>query len=99
MYNEPLESPPPPPTHMLGKTVLVNLGILVFFLLTSLVFVHETGISVLTFAVAILTGFNFFFGIIFLFTPKWFKIGQSMMIASLIVAAVGFVFCWARTGI
>jgi len=97
--NEPLDQLTAPlhprPKMPLGKVVLVNFGIMLFYLtVTGIGKGHDYG-PILLDAMALVaqTGINLVVGLFLLFSKENRHIGRAMMLAGLLVGVIGFGAC------
>ncbi len=99
VLNEPLDQPENPfkphPKMPFGKVVLINFGIMLFYLtVTGIGKGHDYG-PILLDAMAIVaqTGINLVVGLFLLFSKENRHIGRAMMLAGLLVGVIGFGAC------
>lgn len=95
---EPLESPlmKPQPKMPLGKVALINFGILLATTLLSLLMTGDESLALFGVVMLLQSAINFIVGLVFLFQPARMKLGQAMVICSILVPIVGFGLCVLR---
>jgi hypothetical protein len=92
---EPLESHemPPVPKMPLGKVALANFVILLLMLALCASMNGEELLISLALLILLQTAVNFIIGLAFQFSPKMQKVGQAMLICSVLVPLIGFGLC------
>ncbi len=102
MLKEPLDqfSAPsdPQPKMPLGKEVLINFGIMLFYLIaTGMSKGHDYGPLIMdAMAIVIQTAVNIFGGLGLIFSQDRKHVGRAMMLAGLLVGVIGFGACFGK---
>lgn len=82
-----------------GRAVAVNFLILLMLFLLSCALHGDKGIELFMWGYLYQSGINFAVGLILLFTKKWYKLGQALMVSTFLILLIGFGLCAVRLGI
>lgn len=104
---EPLDDttpkPPPPPVALpLGKTLLINMGIMLLYMLLSGFGKGEAAMGNLiidAFGLVTQVSANILIGLIFLFIPEKRQVGAAMLISGFVIGILGFGACIGKAAI
>lgn len=99
MQNEPLDHPDAPlPPIPFGKVMLINIGIMLFYLtVTGMGKGHDYGPLMLdAMGVVGQTCVNLVVGVGLLFVPKQKHLGKAMLLAGLLIGVIGFGTCFGK---